>query len=107
MEQGTPSKDDQLILAIKEEQILVAPESKIDIHIGIVNQSPNEDYFDIQVEGVPPEWITIDTPVVHVAAERQNKSFLRLRHLFFHKAALVNILWMCAPSASVIQNILP
>ena len=78
MEQGTPSKDDQLILAIKEEQILVAPESKIDIHIGIVNQSPNEDYFDIQVEGVPPEWITIDTPVVHVAAGEAKQVILTI-----------------------------
>jgi len=56
-----------LILAIKEDEILVAPESKVDIHIGVINESEHEEYVDILVSGVPSEWITIDAPVLHLA----------------------------------------
>ena len=59
---------DQLTVAIKEEQITVAPESRATVHVGILNDGPNEDYLDILVRGVPPEWVTVHTPVVHVAA---------------------------------------
>jgi uncharacterized membrane protein len=62
-----PKEEAGLILAIKEEEISVAPESKVDIHVGIINQGINEDYVDILVMGVPSEWTTIDTPVVHLA----------------------------------------
>lgn len=60
-------EDDQLLLAIKEEEVTVAPEDLVQIHIAIINKSPKEDYIDIQVKGIPPEWLTIDTPVVHLA----------------------------------------
>jgi len=60
--------EDRLILAIKEEQITVAPEGTATMHIAVINQTPDEDYVDIQVQGVPSEWITIDHPVVHLAA---------------------------------------
>src|SRR5512134_2673341 len=60
-------EEDQLVLAIKEEEISVAPESQVQIHVAIINKSPNEDYVDIQVKGVPSDWVMIDTPVVHLA----------------------------------------
>ncbi|RPJ23577.1 MAG: hypothetical protein EHM33_20480, partial [Chloroflexi bacterium] len=60
-------QEDQLVLAIKEEEISVSPEGQVQIHVAIINKSPNEDYVDIQVNGVPSDWITIDTPVVHLA----------------------------------------
>jgi hypothetical protein len=60
-------EEDQLLLAIKEEQISVAPEGRVEIHVAIINKSPREDYVDIQVKGVPSDWITIDTPVVHLS----------------------------------------
>ena len=45
--------ESSLILAIKEKEILVAPEGKVDIHIGIINKGDDEEYFDILVNGVP------------------------------------------------------
>lgn len=59
-------EEGRLILAIKEEQITVAPENSVKVHVAIINQSPDEDYVDLQVRGVPAEWTTIDTPVVHL-----------------------------------------
>ena len=79
MRQNMISNEGQLILAIKEEQILVAPESRVDIHVGIINQGVNEDYFDIQVHGVPSDWTTIDTPVVHLAAEEAKQITLTIQ----------------------------
>ncbi len=58
---------EQLVLAIKEEQIIVAPEGKAEIHVTVINESPNEDYIDIQVKGIPADWITMDTPAIHLA----------------------------------------
>jgi Tol biopolymer transport system component len=59
-------EEGRLILAIKEEQITVAPENTVKIHVAIINQGPDEDYVDLQVRGVPAEWATIDTPIVHL-----------------------------------------
>jgi hypothetical protein len=64
---GKPNGD-QLKVAIKEDQITVAPESRATIQVGILNESPNEDYVDVLVRGVPPEWVIIHTPVVQLAA---------------------------------------
>ena len=58
----------QLILAVKEEELRVAPESKATLHLAVINESTREEYVDILVKGVPPDWITIDTPVVHLPA---------------------------------------
>ena len=68
MKNDPASNEGSLILAIKEKEILVAPEGTINIHIGMINQSDNEDYVEIQIKGVPPDWVTLDTPVVHLSA---------------------------------------
>ena len=60
--------DDQIKIAIKEDQITVAPESRTTVQVGILNESPNEDYIDLGVRGVPPEWVIIHTPTVHLAS---------------------------------------
>ncbi len=66
MNSNLNGENDRLILAIKEEQIVVAPESKVNIHVAIINQGPDEEYVDILVKGVPSDWTTIDRPVVHL-----------------------------------------
>src|SRR5215211_7736628 len=58
----------QLKVAIKEEQVTVAPDSRTTIQVGIFNEGPKEEYIDIRVKGVPLEWVTIPTPVLHLAA---------------------------------------
>ncbi|MBN2115232.1 MAG: PD40 domain-containing protein [Anaerolineales bacterium] len=72
-------EEDQLILAVKEEQVSVPPEGRVQLHVAIINKSPNEDYIDIQVKGVPADWITIDTPVVHVAAGEAKQVLLTVQ----------------------------
>src|SRR5689334_14703033 len=79
MSQNPASEKSQLILAIKEEHILVMPESKINVHVGIINHALTEDYFDIQVKGVPADWIMIDTPVVHLAAGEAKQVILTIQ----------------------------
>jgi TolB protein len=60
--------DSQLKVAIKEEQLTVAPNNRATLNVGILNSGADEDYFDIAVKGVPPEWVTLHMPVVHLAA---------------------------------------
>lgn len=59
---------DGLKVAIKEDQITVAPEGRTIIQVGIHNASSAEDRINILVSGLPSEWIIIDTPTFHLAA---------------------------------------
>ena len=62
------SENDKLKVAIKEEQLTVAPETRATLTVGIVNNNPYEDDIDVIVKGVPPEWVTIPTAVVHLGS---------------------------------------
>lgn len=79
MSQNPTSEKDPLILAIKEEHIEVMPEGKVNVHIGIINHSIIDDYFDILVKGIPPEWVTIDTPVVYLATGEAKQVILTIQ----------------------------
>ena len=59
--------DNQLKVAIREEQIYVAPEGRVTVHVGILNEAATEDDVDLVVTGVLPEWVTIHSPIVHLA----------------------------------------
>ncbi len=61
-------ENDPFRIAIKEEQITVPPEGRATIQVGILNEGPSEEYVDILVKGVPPEWVTIPTPVLQLAS---------------------------------------
>ena len=61
-------ENDQLRVAIKESQITVPPEGMATIQVGILNESPSEEYVDVVVKGVPTEWVTIPTPVLQLAS---------------------------------------
>ena len=60
--------DDHIRVAIKEHEINVPPDGRATIQVGIMNDGSDEDYLDILVQGVPPEWVTLPAPVVHLAA---------------------------------------
>ncbi|MGB7873072.1 MAG: hypothetical protein WBL25_01720 [Anaerolineales bacterium] len=72
-------ENDRLILAIKEEQISVAPESEVRVHVAVINQGPDEEYLDILIKGVPAEWTTIDTPVIRLGAGEAKKVTLTVQ----------------------------
>ncbi|HJQ13618.1 MAG TPA: hypothetical protein VJ830_02635, partial [Anaerolineales bacterium] len=61
-------ENDPFRIAIKEDQITLAPENRATIQVGILNEGSSEEYVDIFVKGVPPEWVTIPTPVLHLAS---------------------------------------
>jgi len=69
----------QLILAIKEQEINVVPEGKVDIHIGVINQTNTEDYIALSVKGIPSEWVTIDTPVVGLAPGEAKQAIITIQ----------------------------
>ena len=57
---------DQLKVRIKEDQINVPPENSANIQVGILNEGPNEDYVEVLVRGVPPEWVIRPTRAIHM-----------------------------------------
>src|SRR6185436_1029848 len=58
---------DQIKVAIKEDQITVPPGGRATIQVGVLNDSPNEDYMDILVRGAPVEWVIVHTPILQLA----------------------------------------
>ncbi|HSB66694.1 MAG TPA: hypothetical protein VLD65_08945, partial [Anaerolineales bacterium] len=60
-------ENDRLKIAIKEEQLTVAPETRTTLNVAILNKNPYEDDIDVIVKGVPPEWVTISPGTVHLA----------------------------------------
>jgi hypothetical protein len=59
--------ENQLRIAIREEQISVAPANDVHVQVAVINDGPTEDDVNILINGVPAEWITIDPPVVRLA----------------------------------------
>ena len=62
------SHGDQLKVAIKENEITVPPGGRTTIQVGVLNDSPNEEYVDVLVKGVPVEWVIVHTPVLQLAS---------------------------------------
>src|SRR5512133_1772161 len=69
----------QLVLAIKEQEINVVPEGKVDIHVGVINKTNTEDYVDLSVKGIPSEWVTIDTPTVRVGPGEAKQAIITIQ----------------------------
>lgn len=79
MSQNPTSEKSPLVMAIKEEHILVTPENKVTVHVGLANHSEQDDYFDILVKGIPPDWVTLDSPVVHLAVGETRQVLLTIQ----------------------------
>ncbi|HET9912536.1 MAG TPA: hypothetical protein VFQ13_11640 [Anaerolineales bacterium] len=60
-------ESDKLQIAVKEEQLTVAPEARATLNVAILNKNPYEDNIDVIVKGVPPEWVTTPSRTVHLA----------------------------------------
>jgi hypothetical protein len=58
--------ENQLKVILREEQISVAPENQVNIQITVMNESPQAEDVDILIKGMPAEWTTLETPVVHM-----------------------------------------
>jgi len=57
-----------LTLAIKEDKVSVAPDGKVVVHTAIINNGTENDQVGMIVKGIPTEWVTIDSPMVYIAA---------------------------------------
>src|SRR5262245_57304834 len=69
----------QLKLALKEEQVSVAPGNAVQIQAAVINESPNEEDVNIFVKGVPASWVMIDLPVVHLSAGQAKQVILTVQ----------------------------
>ena len=60
------SDESHLRVAVKEEEVSVAPGNEVEIHVGVINEGPNHEDVNISVTGAPASWLLIDIPVVHL-----------------------------------------
>ena len=58
--------ENRLRVAIREEQIGVAPANEVSIQTAVINDGPTEEDVNILIKGVPTEWTSIDLPIVHL-----------------------------------------
>src|SRR5574341_867845 len=71
--------ESHLRVAVKEEQVSVAPGNEAEIHVGIINESPEPEDVNISVLGAPAGWIMIDTPMVHLPPGQAQQVTLSVR----------------------------
>ncbi|HEX5837698.1 MAG TPA: hypothetical protein VFY26_07690 [Anaerolineales bacterium] len=74
-----PREDGQLLIAIREEEVTVAPEGRTRIHVGLINEGLTGENVTLSVQGVPAEWTTLDTPVVFLAPGEARQVILTLQ----------------------------
>jgi len=67
-ETSTKREGRPLLLAIKEKQVSVAPDGKVIVHTAIINKGEEKDQVALSIKGLPPEWVTVDSPTVYIAA---------------------------------------
>jgi hypothetical protein len=68
-----------LLIAIREEEVTVAPESRATIHVGLVNESLTGENVTLSVQGAPAEWTTMDSQVVFLAPGEARQVILTLQ----------------------------
>ena len=74
-----PREDGQLLIAIREEEVTVAPDGRTRIHVGLINEGLTGENVTLSVQGVPAEWTTLDTPVVFLAPGEARQVILTLQ----------------------------
>jgi uncharacterized membrane protein len=74
----TPDEN-QLRVAVREEEVSVAPENEVKIQVAVINESPHDDYVNILAKGLAAEWLTIDPPVLRLAAGEAKQVMLTIR----------------------------
>lgn len=68
-----------LRIAVKEEQVSVVSGNEAEIHVGVINESPEPEDVNISVTGAPAGWIMIDTPMVHLPPGQARQVTLSVR----------------------------
>lgn len=49
----------------------VAPGTSLAVPFTLINHTGQDDYFDIQVQGVPDDWVLLEMPVMHLAPDER------------------------------------
>ena len=70
--------ESQLRVAVREEQVSVAPENEVKIQVAVINESPREDYVKICKGRLPVEWMTIEPPAIRLAAGEAKQVILTI-----------------------------
>ena len=54
-------------LFLQDSKISVAPGDVGKVSVSITNQGPEDDYFELYIKGIPSEWVSLESPVVHLS----------------------------------------
>ena len=75
---NSPYKE-QIGLFLKDNRVSVAPGSVSQVAVVITNQGSEDDYFELYVKGIPSEWVSLESPVVHLSPGEQNEINLTIQ----------------------------
>ena len=68
-----------LRLVVKEKELNVAPEGKVEFHVGAINAGTMEDVVKFAVKGVPSEWVSFDEPALRIDGGKAKQTILRIQ----------------------------
>ncbi len=63
---NTPFKE-HIALFLKDSRVSVAPGGVEKVSVAITNQGSEDDYFELYVKGIPSEWLSLETSVIHLS----------------------------------------
>jgi hypothetical protein len=73
------SFEDQIIVRIESTDLTVAPGSSLTVPLVLHNQRSADEYFELTVRGVPSNWVSTPSPVIHLAAGEQREVLLSIQ----------------------------
>ena len=67
------SFQEQVTIHIEPADLTVAPGSSVTIPLVLHNLSGSDGFFELELRGIPTTWVTVPSPVIHLAADEQRE----------------------------------
>ncbi|MDF1516216.1 MAG: FHA domain-containing serine/threonine-protein kinase, partial [Anaerolineae bacterium] len=66
-------------LLIEKTQLAVQPGSSVTVPVSVLNQGPLVDHFQVNVGGIPPEWVVLPTALIRLMPGQQQVVILEIK----------------------------
>jgi hypothetical protein len=73
------SFEDQVTIQIEPADLTVAPGSSVTIPLVLHNLSGSDGFFELTVQGIPSNWVSTPSPVIHLAGGEQREVLLTIQ----------------------------
>jgi Tol biopolymer transport system component len=75
---NSPYKE-RIGLFLKNSRVSVTPGGVEKVSVEVTNQGSEEDYFELFIKGIPTEWVSLESSVLHLSPGEQNEISLTIQ----------------------------